>query len=109
MAQHTEATFQDAEEPRRIRLQEERIEFELEWESLSDEVYMAWEPLRQIQEDLPELLTQLINTPGSRKLKEKLYLSVLHHEFACLLQFSVVEHCNTSLNDLTRNVALDPQ
>ena len=70
-AEHTEATFQDVKELRRIRMKEDRIEIEVEWEGLPDEVDMTWELLSQFQEDLPELLTQFLKTAGSRKLKEE--------------------------------------
>ena len=52
-------------------MREKRIEIEVGWEGLPDEVDMNWEPLSPVQEDLPELLTQFPQTARSRKLKEK--------------------------------------
>lgn len=69
-AQHTEAVYQDALALRAIRSTDGAIDIQVEWEGLPDNIDLTWEPLQQVQEDLPELLETYLQTSGSRKLKE---------------------------------------
>jgi len=69
-AEHTETVYQDAQALRAIRLKDGRLEIQVEWEGLPDTVDRTWEPLQQVNEDLPQLLENFLQTAGTRKLKE---------------------------------------
>lgn len=40
------------------------LQVKVEWQGLSDEVDMSWEPVRQIYEDLPGLLEDFLRSSG---------------------------------------------
>jgi len=63
--------YQDAQELRAIRKNNSQIEIQVEWEGLTDNVDLTWEPLQQFHEDLPGLLEIFLQSAGHRKLKEE--------------------------------------
>ena len=68
-AEHTEAAYQDAHELVGIRKCGDRIDIAVQWEGLPDEDDRTWEPLLQVHEDIPRLLTDFLESPGQKKLK----------------------------------------
>ena len=70
-AEHTDTVYQYANSIQSIRSRDGHIEVQIEWEGLPEEMDMTWEPLLQVQEDMPQLLEAFLATPGNRKLKEK--------------------------------------
>ena len=67
--QHLEAIYQDALKFVGIRLQNDIIDVQVEWVGLPDEVDYTWEPLKQVHEDIPELLFKFLSSPGQPRLK----------------------------------------
>ena len=70
-AEHTESMYQDANALTDIRETTGDLEIEIELEGLPDEIDRTWEPLHQVFEDLPTLLSNFLRTRGKRNLKEK--------------------------------------
>jgi len=70
-AEDTEAVYQGARELRAIREKGNQIQIPVEWDGLPDKVDMTWEPVNQVNEDLPQLLRDFLQTPGMRDLKDK--------------------------------------
>ena len=70
-AEHADTVYLYANSIQSIRSRDGHIEVQIEWGGLPEEMDMTWEPLLQVQEDMPQLLEAFLATPGNRKLKEK--------------------------------------
>lgn len=70
-AEPTETSYQIARGLCNIREKDGTFDVQVEWDGLPDEVDMTWEPMIQVHEDMPELLSDFLKTNGNRKLKRK--------------------------------------
>ena len=68
-AEHSESSYQDVHSLRDIRSKNGNISIQVEWEGLPDEFDLTWEPLQRVHEDIPTMLREFLNTPGSSTLK----------------------------------------
>ena len=68
---HLEESYQDASKVCGIRVNNENVEVQVEWQGLPDELDYTWEPLVQVHEDIPDLLRTFLGTPGNKKTKHQ--------------------------------------
>lgn len=68
-ATHSEASYEQIEKLVGITKVDEGVKVLVEWQGLPDEVDRTWEPLSQLHEDVPDLLQEFLQTPGSIDLK----------------------------------------
>lgn len=70
-AEHLESEYQSVESITNIRQRAGQLELEIEWEGLPHVHDRTWEPLSQIFQDVSDLLTEYLQTAGSKILKTK--------------------------------------
>lgn len=66
---HTEAVYMEARGISGRRMQREQFDVEIEWDGLPDVEDRTWEPLKQIETDVLELLKCFLSSSGKWKLK----------------------------------------
>lgn len=62
--------YQDANDLRDIRQLDTDIEILVDWQGLPDQLDLTWEPLLQVEQDLPGVLQDFLHTAEKRQLKK---------------------------------------
>ena len=77
-ASHTESSYEIAGRLCEIMKKGDELFVRVQWEGLPDEADHTWESLKKLSEDIPDLLTTFLKSPGNNCLK---------NEALCILKF----------------------
>ena len=70
-AEHLEASYQIIEKLCEIRRSGNSFSVRVMWEGLPDTIDHTWEPIQQIQEDVPDMLLEFLKTGTKDSLRSK--------------------------------------
>ena len=70
-AEHTQSSYESIEEMHDIRENSGEIQVQIEWEGEPRKTDWTWEPLANVQQDVPGMLAQFLETSGKKTLKNR--------------------------------------